>query len=90
LRTQFQDPGRPRTRAQVALSGLCGSPAGSTSREGGLSEGMQKQSGLGLSLLPASGRAQICRDSVKEMFGLPGVLLAFSDTSSRGKVNWGN
>lgn len=51
---------------------------------------MQKQSGLGLSLLPASGRAQICRDSVKEMFGLPGVLLAFSDTSSRGKVNWGN
>lgn len=51
---------------------------------------MQKKTGLGLSLLPASGRAQIRRDSVKEMFGLPGVLLAFSGTSSRGKVNWGN
>lgn len=69
----------------MALFGTGRSPAGSASREDVPSEGMQKQTGLGLSLLPALGRAQICRDSVREMFGLPGVLLAFSDTSSMGK-----
>lgn len=89
MRRQFQDSGRPRTRAQVALSGLVDLQLGLLLGRA-FSEGMQKQPGLGLSLLPASGRAQICRDSVKEMFGLPEVLLAFSDTSSRGKVTWGN